>query len=131
MYVHGVTEVEVKSTDEAFEIFNKGQGRKRMAHNTLNTESSRSHSVFTIRLVQAPLDVYGENILQDKRNICVSQLSFVDLAGSERTNRTNTSGQRLREAGELLNYSLSIIILFQFNEGEFCNFRTLLFFSCE
>lgn len=118
MYVHGVTEVEVKSTDEAFEIFNKGQRRKRMAHNTLNTESSRSHSVFTIRLVQAPLDVYGENILQDKKNISVSQLSFVDLAGSERTNRTNTSGQRLREAGELLHYySLSIIFSLQLNEG--------------
>lgn len=26
----------------------------------------------------------------------------MDLAGSERTNRTNSSGQRLREAGELV-----------------------------
>ena len=52
MYVHCVTEVEVKSTEEAFEAFYKGQKRKRMAITTLNTESSRSHSVFTIRLVQ-------------------------------------------------------------------------------
>jgi kinesin family protein 23 len=52
MYVHSVTEVEVKSTEEAFEAFYKGQKRKRMAITTLNSESSRSHSVFTIRLVQ-------------------------------------------------------------------------------
>jgi len=30
----------------------------------------------------------------------VSQLSLVDLAGSERNNRTQTVGDRLREAGE-------------------------------
>ncbi|KDR20500.1 hypothetical protein L798_04887, partial [Zootermopsis nevadensis] len=52
MYVHCVTEVEVKSTEQAFEAFYKGQKRKRMAVTTLNSESSRSHSVFTIRLVQ-------------------------------------------------------------------------------
>lgn len=52
MYVHSVTEVEVKSTEDAFEAFYKGQKRKRMAITTLNSESSRSHSVFTIRLVQ-------------------------------------------------------------------------------
>lgn len=52
MYVLNVTEVEVKSTDEAFEVFHKGQRRRHIAHTTLNAESSRSHSVFTIRLVQ-------------------------------------------------------------------------------
>lgn len=38
--------------------------------------------------------------MQDKRVVCVSQLSLVDLAGSERTNRTKNTGQRLREAGK-------------------------------
>lgn len=52
MYVHGVTEVEVKSAEEAFEVFYRGQNRKRMAYTNLNAESSRSHSIFTIRLVQ-------------------------------------------------------------------------------
>lgn len=52
MYVHGVTEIEVKSSEEAFEIFQRGQRRRRVAHTALNAESSRSHSVFTIRLVQ-------------------------------------------------------------------------------
>lgn len=52
MYVHAVTEIEVKSSDEAFEVFQRGQRRRRVAHTALNAESSRSHSVFTIRLVQ-------------------------------------------------------------------------------
>ena len=43
-----------------------GQKRRRVAHTQLNHESSRSHSVFTIRLVQAPLDPSGEEVLQDK-----------------------------------------------------------------
>jgi len=40
--------------------------------------------------------------MQDKRVVCISQLSLVDLAGSERTNRTKNTGQRLREAGKTL-----------------------------
>ena len=68
-----------------------GQKRRKVAHTALNTESSRSHSVFTIRLVQAPLDPMGEEVLQDKDKIIVSQLSLVDLAGSERTKRARES----------------------------------------
>lgn len=55
MYVHGVTEVEVKSPEEAFEAFYRGQRKKRVANTMLNAESSRSHSVFSIRLVQVSL----------------------------------------------------------------------------
>ncbi|XP_012306757.1 kinesin-like protein KIF23 isoform X3 [Aotus nancymaae] len=101
MYVAGCTEVEVKSTDEAFEVFWRGQKKRRIANTHLNRESSRSHSVFNIKLVQAPLDADGDNILQEKEQITISQLSLVDLAGSERTNRTRAEGNRLREAGNI------------------------------
>uniref|UniRef100_F7CFS0 Kinesin-like protein n=1 Tax=Callithrix jacchus TaxID=9483 RepID=F7CFS0_CALJA len=101
MYVAGCTEVEVKSTDEAFEVFWRGQKKRRIANTHLNRESSRSHSVFNIKLVQAPLDADGDNVLQEKEQITISQLSLVDLAGSERTNRTRAEGNRLREAGNI------------------------------
>uniref|UniRef100_UPI00398E8863 kinesin-like protein KIF23 isoform X3 n=1 Tax=Pristiophorus japonicus TaxID=55135 RepID=UPI00398E8863 len=101
MYVAGCTEVEVKSTEEAFEVFWKGQKKRRVANTTLNRESSRSHSVFIIKLAQAPLDADGDNVLQAKDQTTVSQLSLVDLAGSERTNRTKAEGSRLREAGNI------------------------------
>ncbi|KAL1241476.1 Kinesin-like protein [Trichinella spiralis] len=108
MYVNGVVEVEVKSTDEAFDVFVRGQRLRRVAHTLLNTESSRSHSVFNIRIVQAPLDSTGTDVIQDKNQIWVSQLSLVDLAGSERSNRTGHIGQRIREAG-CINNSLMVL----------------------
>ncbi|XP_042347501.1 kinesin-like protein KIF23 isoform X3 [Plectropomus leopardus] len=101
MYVAGCTEVEVKSTEEAFEVFWKGQKKRRIANTELNRESSRSHSVFTVKLAQAPLDADGDHILQDKNQVNVSQLCLVDLAGSERTSRTRAEGNRLREAGNI------------------------------
>lgn len=64
MFVVGATEIEVKSTEEAFEVLYQGLKQRRVAQTQLNQESSRSHSVFTIRLVQAPLDHCGKDVLQ-------------------------------------------------------------------
>lgn len=41
-----------------------GQKKRKVANTCLNRESSRSHSVFIIKLAQAPLDADGDNILQ-------------------------------------------------------------------
>ncbi|XP_064471732.1 kinesin-like protein KIF23 isoform X2 [Ornithodoros turicata] len=103
MYAFGVTEVEAKSADEAFDVWCRGQKRKRIAHTTLNAESSRSHSIFNIRLVQSPLDADGSEIMLDKNFVTISQLSLVDLAGSERSVRTGSTGNRIREAGNINN----------------------------
>ena len=51
MYVHKCTEVEVRSPKDALDAFNKGQKRRRVAQTQLNHESSRSHAIFNIRLV--------------------------------------------------------------------------------
>uniref|UniRef100_H2YQY5 Kinesin-like protein n=1 Tax=Ciona savignyi TaxID=51511 RepID=H2YQY5_CIOSA len=101
MFVYGVSQVEVASTEEAFAAFQQGQERRRIAHTQLNAESSRSHSILNIRLVQAPLDPLGEDLLQERSLICASQLSLVDLAGSERMARTGAGGERSREAGNI------------------------------
>jgi kinesin family protein 23 len=108
MYVHLVTEVEVKSSEEAYEAFCKGEKRRRMATTTLNSESSRSHSIFTIKLVQAPLHGQGGICLLNRRPVCISQLSLVDLAGSERSKRTHNSGDRLRETGKINNSLMTL-----------------------
>uniref|UniRef100_A0A3B3CIQ9 Kinesin-like protein n=1 Tax=Oryzias melastigma TaxID=30732 RepID=A0A3B3CIQ9_ORYME len=101
MYVAGCMEVEVKSAEEAFQVFWRGQKKRKVANTRLNRESSRSHSVFIIKLAQAPLDADGDNVLQDKNQVSVSQLCLVDLAGSERTGRTGAEGTRIREAGNI------------------------------
>uniref|UniRef100_A0A3P8VDI2 Kinesin-like protein n=1 Tax=Cynoglossus semilaevis TaxID=244447 RepID=A0A3P8VDI2_CYNSE len=121
MYVAGCMEVEVKSAEEAFQVFWRGQKKRKVANTRLNRESSRSHSVFIVKLAQAPLDADGDNILQDKSQVIVSQLCLVDLAGSERTGRTGAEGTRIREAGNinqsLLNLRTCIEIL---RENQMC-----------
>ncbi|XP_054632516.1 kinesin-like protein KIF23 isoform X2 [Dunckerocampus dactyliophorus] len=119
MYVAGCMEVEVKSAEEAFQVFWRGQKRRKVANTRLNRESSRSHSVFIIKLAQAPLDADGDTILQNQ--VAVSQLCLVDLAGSERTGRTGAEGTRIREAGNinqsLLNLRTCIEVL---RENQMC-----------
>ena len=105
MYIKDMNEIEVKSLEEALEAINRAQKRRVVASTDLNAESSRSHSIFTVRVVQASR-VQVENISGSggaSRSIpmCVSQLSLVDLAGSERTKRTKNTGSRLREAGSI------------------------------
>ncbi|XP_035859282.1 kinesin-like protein KIF23 isoform X4 [Sander lucioperca] len=121
MYVAGCMEVEVKSAEEAFQVFWRGQKKRKVANTRLNRESSRSHSVLIVKLAQAPLDADGDNILQDKNQVTVSQLCLVDLAGSERTGRTGAEGTRIREAGNinqsLLNLRTCIEIL---RENQLC-----------
>ena len=101
MFVYDVCQVEVKSTEEAFATFEKGQQRRKVAHTNLNAESSRGHSIFCIRLVQAPLDPLGEDLLMEKSFIISSQLCLVDLAGSERMRRTHAVGDRVKEASSI------------------------------
>ena len=56
MYIKDAVEIEVKSTEEALELMHRAQKRRVVAYTDLNSESSRSHSIFTIRVVQANYD---------------------------------------------------------------------------
>jgi hypothetical protein len=56
MYIKDAVEIEVKSTEEALDLMHRAQKRRVVAYTDLNSESSRSHSIFTIRIVQANYD---------------------------------------------------------------------------
>ncbi|KAG8190161.1 hypothetical protein JTE90_008695 [Oedothorax gibbosus] len=99
MYVLGVVESEVKTADEALDVFCKGQLRRQFSNTSINVESSRSHTVFTIRVVQAPISPYGSEIDQSQSGVVVSQLSFVDLASCERIMDAQNGGRKLYETG--------------------------------
>lgn len=71
MYVSGVVEVLVNSAEDAFEVLERGKKRRRVAHTQLNAESSRSHSVFNIRIVQSPLDPSGREV-----SCCIQKFTF-------------------------------------------------------
>merc|ERR1719159_1835136 len=68
----------------------------------MNSESSRSHSIFTMTIEQACVDASGEE------HIRVGKLNMVDLAGSERQSKTGATGERLKEATKI-NLSLSAL----------------------
>eukprot|EP00891_Asterochloris_glomerata_P009274 jgi/Astpho2/9274/e_gw1.00139.3.1_t len=100
-FVRGLTEVPVHSEEQALACFFEGESARSTAEHTLNANSSRSHSIFT---VQVQVRSAGEGT---ERSTC-SKLSLVDLAGSERTKKTGVTGQQMREAN-CINKSLTFL----------------------
>lgn len=90
-YVKGLTETEVSSAAEVYQIMRKGSRNRSTAATNMNSHSSRSHSVFVV-------DVSGPHIR--------SKLVLVDLAGSEKVAKTGARGTLLEEAVNI-NKSLS------------------------
>lgn len=107
-YVQGAKEVEARNANEACELILKGMDRRRTASTSMNSDSSRSHAIFTIRVVQAPLELEGVLPIEDKKLIRIGQLSIVDLAGCERANKTKAAGDRLKEANSINNSLLTL-----------------------
>lgn len=96
--VHNAREIEVSNFKEAIQIFAYGLQNRRICQTELNSTSSRSHTIFTIKLVH----------LNKKFKAKVNQYSIVDLAGIERAKRTNNFGTKLMEASNI-NHSLMVL----------------------
>lgn len=99
VYVKGLTEEYVSSSDEVYDVMRQGANFRAVASTNMNQESSRSHSIFVITLAQ-------KNTVTGAQK--VGQLSLVDLAGSEKVGKTGASGQTLEEAKKI-NKSLSAL----------------------
>uniref|UniRef100_A0A3B4CSE5 Kinesin-like protein n=1 Tax=Pygocentrus nattereri TaxID=42514 RepID=A0A3B4CSE5_PYGNA len=97
-YIRDLRWVNVQTPEEASKVLRVGNRNRSAAATKMNQSSSRSHSIFTIKLMRLDGgDVQG-----------MSELSLCDLAGSERCNKTRTFGERLKEAGNINN---SLLIL--------------------
>lgn len=94
VFIRGTREVHVTSSTEALEVMAMGQLNRQMGATASNKESSRSHCLFTIKLIK--LDASGYSSRPS-----VSQMTIVDLAGSERSDKTDAKGQRMKEAGNI------------------------------
>ncbi len=68
----------------------------------MNADSSRSHSIFSIKVEMCEKDSEGEEHYR------AGKLNLVDLAGSERQGKTGATGDRLKEATKI-NLSLSAL----------------------
>ncbi|XP_064298767.1 kinesin-like protein KIF20A isoform X1 [Phalacrocorax carbo] len=100
-YIKDLKWINIQSTEEACKILKIGNKNRSFACTRINEQSSRSHSIFSIRLLKLT-DEHQPRVLG------VSELSFCDLAGSERCNKTQAFGDRLKEAGNI-NNSLHIL----------------------
>ncbi|KAG8966272.1 hypothetical protein FRC05_002731 [Tulasnella sp. 425] len=104
-YVAGLKEIRVRSAEEAKKVIQMGQINRRVFGTLANKQSSRSHAVFSIRVIRVKK---GADVQKDPSAVHTSRLSFVDLAGSERHKNTQTAGDRLKEAGNI-NKSLMVL----------------------
>lgn len=97
--VAGLSEIEVHTADEIFELLIYGNKNRTQEATGANETSSRSHAVLQI------ICEYKEKDAGVKAEIKVGKLSLIDLAGSERASKTGNRGMRMIE-GANINKSL-------------------------
>ncbi|TKS86088.1 Kinesin-like protein KIF20B [Collichthys lucidus] len=93
-FVKDLRWVQVNSAEEAYKVMKLGKKNQSFSSTRLNQLSSRSHSIFSIRILR--IEDIGT-----PRVHTVSELSLCDLAGSERCAKTQNKGERLKEAGNI------------------------------
>ncbi|KAJ0619189.1 putative minus-end-directed kinesin ATPase [Helianthus annuus] len=89
----------VTSTADVLELMNVGLMNRAVGATALNERSSRSHSVLTVHVRGTDLETNAG---------LRGNLHLVDLAGSERVDRSEATGERLKEA-QHINKSLSAL----------------------
>ncbi|NXW92385.1 KI20B protein, partial [Alopecoenas beccarii] len=100
-YLKDLQWVQICDSKEAFKLLELGLKHQSTASTKLNTSSSRSHSIFTVKI----LKIEDSGVPRVTR---VNELSMCDLAGSERYTKTRNEGDRLKESG---NINTSLLIL--------------------
>ncbi|KAG7592124.1 Kinesin motor domain [Arabidopsis thaliana x Arabidopsis arenosa] len=89
----------VTSTSDVLELMSIGLQNRAVSSTALNERSSRSHSIVTVH-------VRGKDLKTG--SALYGNLHLVDLAGSERVDRSEVTGDRLKEA-QHINKSLSAL----------------------
>ncbi|KMT00214.1 hypothetical protein BVRB_1g020280 [Beta vulgaris subsp. vulgaris] len=94
----GVTEAEVRTKEEMASYLTRGSLARATGSTNMNSQSSRSHAIFTIAMEQKKIAKCSEGPNGDTSDdILSAKLHLVDLAGSERAKRTGADGMRLKE----------------------------------
>ncbi|XP_028407464.1 kinesin-like protein KIF20A [Dendronephthya gigantea] len=122
-YIKGLTEIHVNNAEEAYKLLKIGRKNQKIASTKLNQNSSRSHCIFTLKILR----VFHT---KEPRVARVSRLSFVDLAGSERYTKTQNTGARLKEAGNINTSIMTLgkcVELLRYNQNHVNNQKNIPF----
>lgn len=103
VYVQNLTDEPVRCYEDIERLMRIGDMNRTTASTKMNDTSSRSHAVFTLTLKQIQHDLSSDSTIER-----LARMRLVDLAGSERAGRTEATGQRLREGGNI-NQSLTTL----------------------
>ena len=91
------------SYEDMQEIFESGGKHRSVGATALNSDSSRSHSIFTVDLESCLRSHPRETEVYR-----TGKLNLVDLAGSERQSKSGCTGERFKESTKI-NLSLSVL----------------------
>ena len=94
-----ITTVNLDTPSKVEMILRQATANRSVAATKANERSSRSHSVFILKLI-------GENSITGEKS--EGTLNLVDLAGSERLSHSGSTGERLKET-QNINKSLSCL----------------------
>ena len=104
----GLRKLIISSPEEAIRYIIQGNKLRHTASTLMNNESSRSHAVISIYIEK----IITQETNKSKVKLQKSVFHIIDLAGSERQSKTQTVGERTKEAGainkSLLNLSIVI-----------------------
>uniref|UniRef100_A0A8C2ZP69 Kinesin-like protein n=1 Tax=Cyclopterus lumpus TaxID=8103 RepID=A0A8C2ZP69_CYCLU len=93
-YVKDLAWIQVRSAEEAWRILRAGRRNQSFASTHLNQNSSRSHSIFSIRVLHIRPEADSAQATH------ISELTVCDLAGSERC-KEQRNGERMKEANNI------------------------------
>ncbi|KAK8166946.1 kinesin family protein-like protein [Phyllosticta citrichinensis] len=107
----GLQQMNINSIDDLLHALNYGSSIRQTDSTAINSQSSRSHAVFSLNLVQKKNKPPAPTPTQEKRRsvpiealtgsegfVTVdSKMHFVDLAGSERLKNSGAQGERAKE----------------------------------
>ncbi|XP_056295737.1 kinesin-like protein KIF20A [Pseudoliparis swirei] len=93
-YVKDLAWIQVRSAEEAWRILRAGRRNQSFASTHLNQNSSRSHSIFSIRVLHVRPEAESTHATH------ISELTVCDLAGSERC-KEQRNGERMKEANNI------------------------------
>lgn len=119
VFVEGLSRHKVGSAQDVELLIASGTKYRTIASTKYNRESSRSHAVFEVTLIQVFKERDNPLTLQKR-----SKVNLIDLAGSERTGKIGNKGIVFDE-GASINKSLTVLgrcikVLLLRRKGFFC-----------